>query len=262
MRNFYKPARMSWKLTQGSIINNCVASKYNNGKVWGVIVTPRCDLAHEDKVSDVHYLPIVNFADFFKVDGMDYLYRKWHEGISRKFTEACEKYGFPSGLDKREYYETMAQHKVTGQKEKKDFLDKMSRYFDCSKENDEFRESACKGQKRSGLIDNLVGDKLPSFYLIEDWIPGGKNSKVILLKDLKRISYTTAQKLGKGMDKQEISDFDDLNKGGGDELCRVCAEVKSPFIEHIIQRFSQNFCRIGVEDRDAISEKANLMNLF
>lgn len=262
MRNFYKPARMSWKLTQGSIINNCVASKYNGTNVWGLIVTPRCDLAHEGKVSEVHYLPIVNFADFFKVDGRDYLYRKWHEAISRKFFVECDKYKFPSDLDKRIYYETMCKNKIADKGARKAFLDKMNKYFDCFKENKEFNETVCTDKKKEDLVDNLIDDRLPSFYLIEDWNPGGRNSKVILLRDLKRIAYTTAKNLEIGMARQYILDTDDMNKDGGDDLCQVCAEVKSPFVEHIIQRFSQNFCRIGVDDRDTKNEKLNLLNLF
>ena len=38
-------------LTQGSVITNCVAEGYSGSKVWGVIITPKCDLAHEGKVS-------------------------------------------------------------------------------------------------------------------------------------------------------------------------------------------------------------------
>lgn len=42
-----------------------------------------------------------------------------------------------------------------------------------------------------------------------------------------------------------------------EQQCYIQTQVASPFIEHIMQRFSYNFCRIGVDDRNKtqITEK-------
>lgn len=49
------------KLSQGSIINGCVAEAFSNEEVFGLIITPRCDLSHNGKVSTVHYVPVIPF---------------------------------------------------------------------------------------------------------------------------------------------------------------------------------------------------------
>lgn len=55
--------------------------------------------------------------------------------------------------------------------------------------------------------------------------------------------------------------IDELNINSPDnDIYRVCAEVNSPFIEHIMQKFSHNFCRIGVDDRDFTSTYEILLN--
>ena len=60
--------------------------------------------------------------------------------------------------------------------------------------------------------------------------------------------------LGCGMEKGSVvSGYDELNLNIPDtDLYHVCAEVRSPFIEHIMQRFSYNFCRVGVDDRNIL----------
>lgn len=55
--------------------------------------------------------------------------------------------------------------------------------------------------------------------------------------------------LSRGMKVDQV-DFcvDDLQEAKGEYY--IQAQVASPFIEHIMQRFSYNFCRVGVKDRD------------
>lgn len=55
------------RVQQGGVINGCIAENYK-GKVYGMIMAPRCDIGNEGKVSTVHYLPIVSFVDWVKVD--------------------------------------------------------------------------------------------------------------------------------------------------------------------------------------------------
>lgn len=249
MRSFYVNVRLSGPLTQGSIINHCLAKEYS-GQVWGLIVTPRCDLAHDNKVSNVHYLPIVNLSDFMKVDGLDYLFRKWCEKRYRKFEDLCSKYKFPIKGMTEEHYKKMANEKIQKAGERDKFLQCLKNYHSCNIENEEFRNSIEKSKLT--LLDNLIEDKIPSYYLIEDW-NSQKNAKVILLRELKRISYATAKKLGCGLEKGSINEDDELNfKIEETDLYHICAQVRSPFIEHIMQRFSYNFCRVGVEDRNRL----------
>ena len=43
------------QLTQGSIINGCIAELLPGEEVFGCVITPRCALSHDGKIETVHY---------------------------------------------------------------------------------------------------------------------------------------------------------------------------------------------------------------
>ena len=52
MRQFYKGYRMVRTLTQGSVINKCIADNYAKElDVYGLVITPRCDLARKSPLA-------------------------------------------------------------------------------------------------------------------------------------------------------------------------------------------------------------------
>ena len=67
IRNIYFEKPIVNRMTQGSIINGCVADSFPNEEVYGLIITPRCDVCHEGKVDSVHYLPVVPFERWFEI---------------------------------------------------------------------------------------------------------------------------------------------------------------------------------------------------
>lgn len=262
MRRFYEGKRLTRELTQGSIINHCLADNYMEVEnVYGFVITPRCDLAHEAKVTHVHYLPIVDFKDWVKHDGTDYLFSKWKQSNMRKFCEICQKHGIPTDLDLYSYYEKIASELIKNPSEKSSFLSYANVAVNPQRDDEKFF-TFCNNKIKAKMVENLLEDKLPAFYLIEDWNGSGNNFKVILLRELKRFSFAIAKKISVGLDLASIdarkNDFkyDSTNH----ELCQVCAQVSSPFVEYVMQRFSHNFCRIGVEDRGI--EKEVLLNQF
>ena len=243
-------------LTQGSIINYCLADNYSKKiDVYGLIITPRCDLAHEGKVNMVHYLPIVDFDDWLCCDGEDYLLNKWIVKLKDKFEQLCKKQKIPSDLGELGLYEKMAEQIFTDLSQRKHFLEILDALFSVNKSRHIlFDKYIHNNDTQKSLLNNLIKDELPAYYLIDDWDTARATPKIILLRELKRISYETSQKISKGMYASDINmAIDELKKISPDnEIYHVCAEVNSPFIEHIMQKFSHNFCRIGVDDRDSI----------
>lgn len=262
MRRFYLPLSLVKPLTQGSIINHCIADGYQGKEVYGMIITPRCDLGHQGKVNTVHYLPIADFTDWINVDGEDYFYNKWSQKIIEKFKEKCEDFSFPNNLPKQQLYEKMSEIKINDKKEKIAFNEIVSKYFNINRKSKDFENYKGKGATKTSLVTNLLEDKLPAYYLIEDWEPQRKHLFVILLRELKRISIDTAWRLNKKVEKGQIDpQKDDLDPNHiEDDFFKVCSLISSPFVEHIMQHFSHNFCRIGVEDRDLESTKDLLLN--
>jgi hypothetical protein len=262
MRKFYEEKRLTRKLTQGSIINYCLADNYGDvEKIYGFIVTPRCDLAHEAKVTHAHYLPIVDFKDWAEHDGKDYLFNKWFCKKKDKFEGKCRLHQFPISDVSYSNYEKMANMLIDNKADKEDFLSLASIVTHPQKDNEDFIKYSNKKETKTQLVKDLLEDKLAAFYLIEDW-NGNDKHKVILLRELKHISILTTKKISNGLCLSEIIEGkDELKKiSDSDDLCLVCAQIVSPFVEHIMQRFSHNFCRIGVDDRDFVKEKDVLFN--
>ena len=260
MRRFYEGKRLTRELTQGSIINHCLADNYMNvDNVYGFIITPRCDLAHDAKVTHIHYLPIVDFKDWVKNDGMDYLFHKWNQHNTRKFSKTCQKYSIPTYLDSYSLYERIANELIRELSEKTDFLSCAKVVINPQRDDEKFI-TFCNNTNKTNMVENLLQDKLAAFYLIEDWNGRNDNFKIILLRELKRISFSVAKRISNGLDLASIdTKKDDLKYNSQNcDLCQVCAQVSSPFVEHVMQRFSHNFCRIGVEDRGV--EKDVLLN--
>lgn len=252
MRRFYQTLPLVKPVTQGSIINHCIADNYQGKEVYGMIITPRCDLGHQGKVNTVHYLPIVDFEDWIKVDGEDYFYNKWSQKKSKKFKDKCQDLSFPDNIQKQELYVKMADKKISDKGRRDSFKKMVANYFNINRNSTDFANYKMKSDTKKSLVDNLVEDKLPAYYLIEDWEPQKKRLFVILLRDLKRISINTVKLLNTKVVKSQINPMsDDLDIDHiENDFFQVCSLIASPFVEHIMQHFSHNFCRIGVEDRD------------
>ena len=62
IRNIYFEKPIVNRMTQGSIINGCVADAFPGEEVFGLIITPRCDISHDGKVDSV--CSKVNFPHF------------------------------------------------------------------------------------------------------------------------------------------------------------------------------------------------------
>ena len=263
MRRFYERKRLTRELTQGSIINHCLADNYMEvDNVFGFVITPRCNLAHDAKVTHIHYLPIVNFKDWARHDGEDYLFSKWKQSNAKQFCKICQKHGVPADLDSYFNYEKIANELIKDLSEKSSFLSYAKSVINPLKDDGRFIAFCQDKKNRISMVDNLLKDQLPAFYLIEDWKENHDSFKVILLRELKRFSFTIAKKISVGLDLASIdTKRDDLKCNSQNyDLCQICAQVSSPFVEHIMQRFSHNFCRIGVEDRGV--EKEFLLSQF
>lgn len=153
----------------------------------------------------------------------------------------------------------MAANRIPNINDRNKFMESAAIRFDLSKTHSNYLDYTKKQDTKSSIIDNLLRDDLPDYYLLEDWEISRNEPKIILLREMKRISIQTARLFSTGFGAESINkNTDELRiVGEEEELYRVCAEITSPFIEHIIQRFSHIFCRIGVDDRDE-SQKENL----
>lgn len=260
MRQLYNKKPKYLEITQGSIITGCIASKYDGCQVWGCIITARCDLSNK-KVDVVHYLPIVSFEDFLRKEIVDELKEDWIKELKTNLGNRMKEKGVsPSFLDRNlshDDFETIIRVNFKKTKEANKFLDDYEKYLKAP--NSAIKEvvSDSKGEgKLKHEIDRLVNNENTNYHLIEDWLcdkSEGQSFKVVLLREIKEISLNCALYLPDGMLETDIpSEFLTHNSLSvsldKSNFYYVDSEIASPYIEHILQRFSNNFIRIGVED--------------
>lgn len=247
MRQVYNNRlRLKRNLTQGSIISHCLAENYKC-EIWGLIITPRCDLAHRGKVSNVHYIPIIDFDQWFKYDGKKYLYEKAYAKSVENLEKMCLEFGFPLNNMSEENMMRMAES-MNCKSRRDSFVCKLKKYYELQKISPFDYEPTKDG--KCSLIDNLIKNQISGFHLIEDWSDTRK-FKIILLRDLKRLEYDVAIEMVNGVEESAISAINknDLECSlSKDLIYEIKAEIASPYIEHIMERFSHNFCRVGVSD--------------
>lgn len=74
------------RLTQGTVFCGGLAEDYDDFPVWGLVITARCDTAHE-KVTLVNYLPVVRLEDWLLVDGGLALIDRITDNVSNAFRQ-------------------------------------------------------------------------------------------------------------------------------------------------------------------------------
>jgi dGTP triphosphohydrolase len=264
MRQIYEEKKSMIDLQQGVIINGCVAEDYPDSDVFGVIITPRCDIDNK-KVSTIHYLPMVSLEDWLNNDYV----KRYQKDARKKILNTMRKSlsdckistnildGNLSTGDILKAAEPLSSNKKEYDKFKSD-LDEyinLKDFFYC-------KNNISKWTEGKTFLNEICKWKNASYYILEDWDDETKY-KIILLRDIRRLEFNLALRLKTGIVEQNLSDDDlrrnDIHKEKESTILRryrTLAQIKSPFIEHIVQMFFYNFGRIGVDNHeDNLKEK-------
>ena len=266
IRNIYFEKPIVNRMTQGSIINGCVADAFPGEEVFGLIITPRCDVSHEGKVDSVHYLPVVPFERWFEIIAKPKIKDIWKKSLlnklDSKFKNAKVGKEVMSANFSYEDLISICDAKVNKENDKKDIKGLLDSYFE--KNEDDFDlfllDAETKGilDKKHELFKYLLrleGNNIPPYYLLESWLDFGIDKHlVVMLRDVHRVQFSTAMRIKEGVCESEFTELDlkynDLFlQNDPKNFFWVQAEINSPFIEHIMQAFVYNFSRIGVDDR-------------
>jgi hypothetical protein len=256
MRDIFEEHKNGWiRLQQGAIFSGAIADGITGCQgLFGLIITPRCDIANK-KVSTIHYLPIIPFK-LWKYEILSQLYQSvQYEKITKSLNDFCKannltetifdiKYNFTDDdieqtiKDVRGYKDVLNKYK-----ERKQLVD-----IDYCKEK---IKDWARGREK---IKELLQNKQAHYYLIEDW-NNPQQFMVIMLRDVKRLDFTFAERMEKGISEKILEDEmlirnDIFKTGTGVMVYKLQQVVKSPFLEHIMEAFSKNFCRIGIDRID------------
>lgn len=262
-RVLYDYSPLYSKLTQGSIINGCIAEAFPNKEVFGVIITPRCDLSHDGKVLTVHYVPLVPFELWFDVIAKPIIKEQWKKDLANRLDSKFNNAKVGSNIMEADFtYDDLCkivEHKVLKQKDKVEINELLDAYFDINESafNDYLldEKSHKRGHKMFDYFSRLQENSIHPYYLLEGWQEYGENKHlVVMLRDVRRIEYNIANKIGKGVE-ESILGLEDTTHNDlfltpkKNNFYFIQALIASPFIEHIMEAFVYNFSRIGVKDR-------------
>lgn len=260
-RNIHRKPRIG-QLEQGAIFNCCIAEEYEGQEVYGIIITPRCDISNE-KVTTFHYLPLVKYRDWLRVNFWE-LFRSIvrknligslggmlkGKGKSAKVIEA-----FSTELVLKEFSSLFLKPKELSKFN--DLAEDLIRLDVTPKqdpEEEDFLHFYLKYDKiAKNILDEIKKNRRNDFYLIEGFEEDeAVGYFLVLSREVRRITYHTGMKIAKGLNSGELTENDyvrnDLFKREVPTFISVVSVLESPVLEHLIQHFNQNFARIGITD--------------
>lgn len=254
-------------IQQGSIFNHALSIDYKANDVYGIIITPRCDIENA-KVSTLHYLPIVKFSDWIIVDLFPIVVDIQIKSLSNILANAFNKFnislnliGNVSEADLKRILKSLAILEKDQTAILKAFIEYSKAIENRHLEDPTLRRKVLKALEKNckNVIAEILSFKRRNYYFLEHWCFPNEHL-VVLLREIRSISSTYAQQLSKGCKIADIKEhrYNEITYDK-EAFSFVQAEMNSPYIEHLIQSFFHNIGRIGIEDyRDIFAN--NLSN--
>ncbi|TMO43259.1 MULTISPECIES: hypothetical protein [Pseudoalteromonas] len=233
--------------SQGSIFEGLKVLEERDTK--GIVITARCDIANQ-KARNILCLPIYEMNDWMSVHGNTIIFRQTKKKLINKIQNSLTKFKEPNDC-----YRVFTQKRVLDEINKKKSTYETSDVEDLISMLNMYYEKKCDfslnfvKKARSNLISNVINNKEASTYFIEQVdMDNTLKPYVIDLSEPISIPIDFMEKLKKGIKKQNDCDgvfgFFNIPEAG----ISYISTLKSPYIEHLLQKFSQYYSRIGTED--------------
>lgn len=256
--------------TQGTIIYSIRSDAHPQKRCYGVIVTARCDIA-QGKTNTLHCLAAQDLVDWVKSG----LFCDLIEDQKNECLSTIRKWALENHLDFELLLElgpNKAKKNIESesQKNRRESLIKACNQWEkyigmvpsqlAETEILELLNGDLKKSKANKL-SLLLGNRLTGYCFIPKCAYSKSDSKVdglvVDLKDLKTITVEDAEnikayKYDYNLLKDEIpSRLQRLNERffleGPEDIVVFDNEIRSPWIEHLMQNFAMSFIRIGVD---------------
>jgi len=265
------------ELTQGLVFYG-IRSSYYDKPCYGIVITARCDLA-QLKVKQVHYLTAVSLNDWVRQDCLNMILdeniRSCKKTVSRWMKEKQLNTNLIDVLGPTKLIKIVNEYETKHSKSSSilqaldDWIlchdiqqEKISKQDIVSLLNDKF------AKRKKEKINLIINNNLTGYYFIPgEEIGADEAGYVINLRDINQVDMSTLYRVISGEidglklsneDRKELSHVFYLDSAN--DFSFPTATISSPRIEHILQSFSQVFCRIGMDDldEDFVEEMKNL----
>lgn len=275
------------EITQGSILCGIRSNKYPGKRCCGIIISARCDVAN-CKISKLYYLVALEAQDWFSSEcGYGESYAGKTNDQKRKFKEITGKYNLDFESLQNftvEDVETIIEAQAIPPKEK-DLLTALYldyRLFCCSAMDDDMRRNIIRTDRKfaTNYLDKINKGEIVHYYYLpfraymdNDFTDDGASKGLIVdLQEIEMLKIDDAEKMQEmGIDynyarlsaNEPQSEIERLNEHfwleTEDDFVIVEHNIKSPWVELLMQRFANTFTRIGVDGatRDDITKLVN-----
>ncbi len=240
-------------ISQGSLFNFAYNESYDDCEILGLVITARCDISNT-KIKKYSYLPVVPFCLWRERDLIPIIKRIKIKAIYNELQDSLNNAGFSRNtlsIYGPERLKEVASREITKKKTLDSLIKKISLYslLKDSEKYDAIYPEFNKDIK--SFVKDVIENKALEYYFIDD-VPG-YGACVVNLREVGHFDYVASNSIAKGIEFSDLSDIQkahlrSINTSLGDGLACLVGLVSSPYIELIMQRFSELFTRIGVDD--------------
>lgn len=253
-------------LDQGAVLYGIRAEKYSDVKCYGIVITASCDIAQR-KVSKVYYLIGVDAKDWFCSNvGFQHTYECKIKSLGNNLKNQLKLHKLDADLlinFQKEEIEQVVLSEVKKQADAKKIIQTCLdiQKFSSAVKDIEFRHNAIKSDTapiNKFLSEVSKGKVLHYYFLPQDAYLGNRRKDAGLIIDLQEIGYMSigdAQRIiSPGIDFQCLSEEErewyntSFWLESEDDFVYQEGAIQSPWREHLMQRFSNGFIRIGLDD--------------
>ncbi|MCH1924535.1 hypothetical protein L9G74_08300 [Shewanella sp. C32] len=231
------------EFTQGSIFEGL---KVNNDRspTNAIVITARCDIANE-KARNILCLPIYKAKNWLENQGEELVFRRIEEKLKNKLNIELGKLNISYEI--LPIYPTESILELVNKNANKKNTDEVKKLIFM------FKEKKCDYtldfvlNARKSLSSTLINNTENSIYFLEQTnLNEALEPYVVDLVNPTSIPFQLAKRLKKGI--THLSDMDKQYLCMQGKEITYTAILKSPYIEHLLQKFSNFYSRIGTED--------------
>ncbi|ENB2049777.1 hypothetical protein D2H34_001181 [Vibrio fluvialis] len=253
-RSFFHEGLNS-ELTQGSVFYGAFVEDYSEELNYGLIITARCDISQK-KAPIYSYLPLISVDNWMVGEFTSILYNKANKSIYKNLVTAFELIGGSELLLKTYSFEKILDNfsNAGKQSQRDSFLNKLNDYRETQRllnkglHTEDVKQIVCSSKTLSSLGESIIGDlisqNLLGYYFIDDVTGDGPH--ILKMRDVYNLKSEYAESLRTGISLPSVK-YPELDN---EQVSFTIGVIKSPYIEHILQKFSNVFARIGIDDPD------------
>lgn len=266
---------------QGTVLYGIRSARYPGVNCYAVIISASCDIAN-DKVEKIYYLVGVRAKEWFTTE---YAYRQVYaekiKSLFKKIDKEFEKHSLNAEL-LQNFSREEVEHIIDVQEIKKTYKESLRKIYNefstfCQTEmTEESRKEAIKKDEKpiKNFLKSIAKEQIFHYYYLPEasYLEHGKKDMGLII-DLQEIDSIPIKDMHKirspGIDKLVLSKYspeeaERLEKKyflqGPTDFVDTEGCICSPWREHLMQRFSHDFVRIGIdgatdEDYDQLISK-------